>query len=177
VSDEHGTTSPSMGVSGPTASCVTCGVELHPERAEKYDYCSREECRAENARGLTIVAVGVNKAADQYVVLDERAEQEMASGRYRDPGRTASGRLGPGRSREGGTTVAGAGSDRVPHRSDPSDEPVETWTREEQNLALAYEITGRLPIEEIARRLGRSQRAVAAMLVAAKARWGSRTSA
>jgi hypothetical protein len=173
VSDEHGTTSPSMGVSGSMANCVTCGVELHPERAEKYDYCSREECRAENARGLTIVAVGVNKAADQYVVLDERAEQEMASGRYRDPGRTASGRLGTGRSRAG-TTVPRAGADRVPHP--PSDGPAETWTQEEQNLALAHEITGRLPIEEIAKRLGRSQRAVAAMLVAAKARWGSRTS-
>jgi hypothetical protein len=109
------------------------------------------------------------------VVLDERAEQEMASGRYRDPGRTASGRLGPGRSRAG-TTVPGAGSDRVPHGPDSSDAPAETWTQEEQNLALAYEITGRLPIEEIAKRMGRSQRAVAAMLVAAKARWGSRTS-
>jgi hypothetical protein len=157
------------------AKCVTCGAELHPERAEKYDYCTREECRAENAKGLTIVAVGVNKAADQYVVLDERAEEEMASGRYRDPGRTASGRLGPGRSRAGGTTAGGR--PRLPQDPHPSDEPNETWTQEEQNLALAYEITGRLPIEEIARRMGRSQRAVAAMLIAAKARWASRTSA
>jgi hypothetical protein len=159
-------------------SCVTCGAALHPERAEKYDYCTREECRAENASGLTIVAVGVNKAADQYVVLDERAEEEMASGRYRDPGRTASGRLGPGRSRAGGTTGPGnAGSARAPQQQHPSDEPAETWTEEEQNLALAYDMTGKLPIEEIAKRLGRSQRAVAAMLTAAKARWGSRASA
>jgi hypothetical protein len=156
------------------ANCVTCGADLHPERAEKYDYCTREECRAENAKGLTIVAVGVNKAADQYVVLDERAEEEMASGRYRDPGRTASGRLGPSRSRRG---ITAEGRPRLPRDPHPSDEPTETWTQEEQNLALAYEITGRLPIEEIARRLGRSQRAVAAMLIAAKARWASRTSA
>ena len=173
MSGERGTTHPPMGVPGCMAKCVTCGVELHPERAEKYDYCTREECRAENARGLTIVAVAVNKAADQYGVLDERAEEEMASGRYRDPGRTPSGRLGPGRPRVGGTTSP---ADRTRHPSDPSDEPAETWTREEQNLALAYEVTGRLPIEEIARRLGRSQRAVAAMLVAAKARWASRSS-
>jgi hypothetical protein len=159
------------------ANCVTCGVELHPERAEKYDYCTRQRCWSENATGLTIVAVGVNKAADQYVVLDDRAEQEMASGRYRDPGRTASGRLGPSGSRAGGATVRGEAGSVRPRRPHPSDEPDETWTREEQNLALAYEITGRLPIEEIARRLGRSQRAVAAMLVAAKARWSSRTSA
>lgn len=156
-------------------NCVTCGVELHPERAEKYDYCTREECRAENAKGLTIVAVGVNKAADQYVILDERAEAEMASGRYRDPGRTSSGRLGRhGRTQSVRTSDL---SDRPTGvRPDRMEGPAETWTREEQNLALAYEVTGKLPIEEIARRLGRSQRAVAAMLVAAKARWGSRTS-
>src|SRR6266508_5859289 len=65
------------------ANCVTCGEELHPERAEKYDYCTRPDCRERNARGLQIVAVGVNKAADQYVVLNERTKQEMASGRYK----------------------------------------------------------------------------------------------
>jgi hypothetical protein len=160
------------------ARCVTCETELHPERAERYDYCTRDACRAENARGLTIVAVGVNKAADQYVVLDERAREEMAGGRYRDPGRTASGRLGRPTARSART--AGAGSvvpERATRRSRPEDEPVATWTMEEQNLALAYEVTGRLPIEEIAKRLGRSQRAVAAMLVAAKARWRPRTPA
>jgi hypothetical protein len=155
---------------------VTCGDELHPERAEKYDYCTRAECRAENAKGLTIVAVGVNKASDQYVVLDERVEQEMASGRYRDPRRSTSAKLGSHRSRSRGRAdPRTTGADRAPRRA-ASDVP-ETWTREEQNLALAYEVTGKLPIEEIARRLNRSQRAVAAMLVAAKARWASRSSA
>jgi hypothetical protein len=42
---------------------------------------------------------------------------------------------------------------------------------------LAYEVTGKLPIEEIARRTKRSQRAVAAMLVTATARWASRSPA
>ena len=50
------------------AQCVTCGSELHPERAEKYDYCTKRECPEQNARPLTIAAVGVNKAADQYLV-------------------------------------------------------------------------------------------------------------
>ena len=158
------------------ANCVTCGVELHPERAEKYDYCTREECRAENAQGLTIVAVGVNKASDQYVVLDERVEEEMANGRYRDPRRSASA-LGSRRSRSrDGAAIRAANVPRAPSPAG-SDEPAESWTQEEQNLALAYEVTGKLPLEEIARRMERSQRAVAAMLVAAKARWGSRTSA
>lgn len=158
-------------------ACVTCGAELHPERAEKYDYCTRAECRAENAKGLTIVAVGVNKASDQYVVLDERVEEEMASGRYRDPRRSASAKLGSrGPRSRGGATTRTADTHRAP-RPAVSDEPPETWTQEEQNLALAYEVTGKLPIEEIARRMQRSQRAVAAMLVAAKARWGSRSPA
>ena len=39
------------------ANCVTCGKELHPERAEKYDYCNDPDCRERNARGLAIVAV------------------------------------------------------------------------------------------------------------------------
>src|SRR5947209_19235511 len=67
----------------PMANCVTCGEELHPERAEKYDYCTKPECRERNARGIQVAAVGVNKAADQFVVLDERTKREMASGRFK----------------------------------------------------------------------------------------------
>ena len=159
------------------AVCVTCGAELHPERAEKYDYCTRAECRAENAKGLTIVAVGVNKASDQYVVLDERVGEEMASGRYRDPRRSVSGTLGPRRARSRASSPAPVADVRRAPRPTSSDETTETWTPEEQNLALAYEVTGKLPIEEIAKRMKRNQRAVAAMLVAAKARWGSRSPA
>lgn len=40
--------------------CVTCGCELHPERALKYNYCMARECHDKNAQGLTMVAVGVN---------------------------------------------------------------------------------------------------------------------
>src|SRR6266545_1265887 len=88
------------------ANCVTCGVELHPERAEKYDYCAKAECVKLNGKALRMVAVGVNKAADQFVILNERTEQEMATGRYKKrpeapgsvrlppgPGRRARGRL------------------------------------------------------------------------------------
>ena len=156
------------------ANCVSCGEKLHPERAEKYDYCTEEDCRARNARPRPIVSIGVNKAADQYLVLDDRTSEEMERGRYRDSGRTSAGRLGhrrPGPSSDRSTsTHRGASSER---RSDDG----ETWTKDEQNLALAYEITGRLPIEEIARRLGRDQAIVAKMLVAAKAGWGARKGA
>ena len=65
------------------ANCVTCGKKLQPERAEKYDYCTDPECRERNARSLDIVAIGVNKAADQFVVLDERTKREMERGRFK----------------------------------------------------------------------------------------------
>ena len=65
-------------------TCVTCGAELHPERAKKYDYCMSPECQKKNLKGLTMVAVGVNKAAEQYLLLDEDTKTEIASGKYHD---------------------------------------------------------------------------------------------
>jgi hypothetical protein len=156
------------------ANCVTCGEELHPERAEKYDYCTKADCRARNARPRPIVSIGVNKAADQFLVLDDRTSDEMERGRYRDSGRTSVGRLGHRRSASS-SDPATSSSRRPPTGRSSDDE--ETWTKDEQNLALAYEITGRLPIEEIASRLGRDQATVARMLVAAKAGWGIREGA
>jgi len=65
-------------------TCVTCGVELHTERAKKYDYCMSPECQKKKLKGLTMVAVGVNKAAEQYMLLDEDTKAELASGKYHD---------------------------------------------------------------------------------------------
>src|SRR6516225_7653444 len=66
------------------AQCVTCGSELHPERAKKYDYCMAPECQKKNLKGLTMVAVGVNKSAEQYMLLDEETKDELARGKYHD---------------------------------------------------------------------------------------------
>ena len=66
------------------AQCITCGSELHPERAKKYDYCMAPACQEKNLKGLAMVAVGVNKAADQYLLLDEQTRDELASGKFRD---------------------------------------------------------------------------------------------
>lgn len=148
------------------ARCITCGVELHPERAEKYDYCMGADCQATNARTLTIASVGVNKAADQYVILDERTRKEMASGRYQDARRTSS--VSPARPR--------------PHRERTAHEPAATgeprreharepWTESQQNLALALHITGRKSLHEIAARIGVRPDTVAEMISAAKRRW------
>jgi hypothetical protein len=147
------------------ANCVTCGVELHPERAEKYDYCTKPECVKSNSKGLPMVAVGVNKAADQFVVLNERTEQEMATGRYK-------------------RRPEAPGSVRTPSRAhpDPSPRPAPVptpgsstgashrrWSPAQQNLAIIYRAMGMKP-DEIAEKLGISRYLATQILLDATAR-------
>jgi len=87
-------------------TCVTCGAELHPERAKKYDYCMSPECQKKNLKGLTMVAVGVNKAAEQYLLLDEDTKAELASGKYHDQRR---GSFGTSLASPGTNSSPGAG--------------------------------------------------------------------
>jgi hypothetical protein len=75
------------------ARCITCGAQLHPERAQKYDYCMAPACQEKNAKPLTMVAVGMNKAADELMILDERTRANLASGRYADQRRGFFGQL------------------------------------------------------------------------------------
>ena len=75
--------------------CITCGDELHPERARKYNYCLKPECQAKNLKGLTMVAVGVNKSAEQYLLLDEDTKAELAQGKYHDQRRGTFGQPEP----------------------------------------------------------------------------------
>ncbi len=69
------------------ARCITCGTQLHPERAQKYNYCMASECQEKNAKGLTMVAVGMNKAAEELLILDERTREDL--GALRSPGPAA----------------------------------------------------------------------------------------
>lgn len=66
------------------AQCITCGRELHPDRAKKYNYCMAPECQEKNLKDLTMVAIGVNKSAEQYLILDDQTRDELASGKFRD---------------------------------------------------------------------------------------------
>src|SRR5262245_55183351 len=66
------------------AQCITCGTELHPERARKYNYCMARECQEKNAKGLTMMAIKMNKAAEELMILDERTQADLARGRYHD---------------------------------------------------------------------------------------------
>jgi DNA-binding CsgD family transcriptional regulator len=147
------------------AQCVTCGTELHPERAEKYDYCTKRECREQNAKPLTIAAVAVNKAADQYLVLNDRAKEELAAGKYQDQRKSSSVSDGPRHRR------APAGSPtRKPSRRPPTPQPPRpSWTKSQEDLALIYSTRGMRP-DEIAERLGVSRYTVTQMILAAKSR-------
>ncbi len=168
------------------AQCITCGTELHPERAQKYNYCMAPECQEKNLKGLTMVAVGMNKAAEEFLILDERAREDMANGKFRDQRR---GSFGPAAPRPAGGTAAGggpaagggsaaAGGEVSPGRQARSQGrarvPARTtvrqpWTRSQEKLALLYNEQGLRPAE-IAGKLGVTSHLVTQIILAAKNR-------
>lgn len=145
------------------AQCVTCGSDLHPERAEKYDYCMAPECQKKNLKGLTMVAVGVNKSAEQYLLLDDETRDELARGKFHDQRRGSFGTSVPA---QAGSPVPADGPAsatapvrpvRPPHPRPAQRHPRPTqrrpWTASQERLALLYNEQGRRP-EEIAQKLG-----------------------
>jgi len=163
--------------------CVTCGRELHPERAKKYNYCMSPECQEKNAKGLTMVAVGVNKAAEQYMILDENTKDEIASGKYHDQRR---GSFGTTTASPASSTAAKAPAPTVapqPHpaaaramprqRTAPAPaapKPIRhPWSRRQQRLALLYNEQGLRP-DEIAEKLGISRYLVTQIILNSRTR-------
>jgi DNA-binding CsgD family transcriptional regulator len=147
------------------AQCVTCGSELHPERAEKYDYCTKRACRERNARPLTIAAVGVNKAADQYLVLNERAREDLASGKYQDQRKSSSVTDGPP-----GRGILAPSAHTRPARPTPARQQRRpSWSKAQEDLAVIYSARGMRP-DEIADRLGVSRSRVTQMILSRKDR-------
>ena len=166
------------------ARCITCGTELHPERAQKYDYCTSPECQEKNLKGLTMVAVGMNKSADEFLILDERTREDLASGKYRDQRRGSFGPAAPvggPAAVVGSSAVAGpaavkpsasrAGRDRPQARTAlPARAPVpRPWSKSQEKLALLYNAQGLRPAE-IAVKLGVSSHLVTQIILAAKNR-------
>jgi hypothetical protein len=153
--------------------CVTCGRELHPERAKKYNYCMSPECQEKNAKGLTMVAVGVNKAAEQYMILDENTREELASGKYHDQRRGSF-----------GTTVTSSAPAPAPAAA-PEPRPAaprqrsaapaapkvarKPWSQRQQRLALLYNEQGLRP-DEIAEKIGLSRYLVTQIILNARTR-------
>ena len=157
------------------AQCVTCGSELHPERAKKYDYCLAPACQEKNLKALTMVAVGVNKSAEQYLLLDDETRDELARGKYHDQRR---GSFGTSVAAQPGTPAQAASPAQAaipahaptqparrarpaqPRRPEPRPAqsrpvPRRPWTKSQEKLALLYNEQGRRP-DEIAQKLGLS---------------------
>jgi hypothetical protein len=180
------------------AQCITCGTELHPERAEKYDYCMARECQEKNAKGLTMVAVGMNKAADELVILDERTREDLANGRYRDQRRGFFGPLAPAAPAPGQAAPAAGQAAPAPSQAAPAPGPAgsqspapparaarrsrlqptrptpagparQPWTGSQERLALLYNEQGLRP-DEIAGKLGVSTYLATQIILAARSR-------
>lgn len=158
------------------AQCITCGTTLHPERAQKYNYCMARECQEKNAKGLTMVAVGMNKAADELLILDEGTRKDLASGKYRDQRRGSFGTSAPAPG-TGATSRAARPSGKSGHPAQPPPSPRSPapaparrpWTRRQEKLALIYNEQGLRPAE-IARKLGVSAYTATQIILAARNR-------
>jgi hypothetical protein len=176
--------------------CITCGAELHPERARKYNYCMKPECQEKNAKGLTMVAVGVNKSAEQYLILDEQTKEELASGKYHDQRRgsfgtsaasapagapdtpatptTPSTSASPASPATPATPAKAGQTGPAPRRPRPA-EPQrprvtrEPWTKSQRRLALLYNEQGLRP-DEIAQKLGLSRYLVTQIILNSRSR-------
>jgi hypothetical protein len=176
-----------------TARCVTCGSELHPERAQKYDYCMAPECQQKNLKGLTMVAVGMNKAAEEFLILDDRTRADLASGRYRDQRRGLFGPQAPAAQPKPGAQPIPAAQPKPGAQPKPAAQPTPAaqatpgtrartrtparsqrparpaWTRSQEKLALLYNEQGLRPAE-IAAKLGVSSHLATQIILAARNR-------
>lgn len=135
--------------------CITCGQELHPERARKYNYCMSPECQEKNAKSLTMVAVGVNKAAEQYLILDERTKEDLAHGKYHDQRRQLFGIPGPSQAAAPAPRPVLTRKAASRPRAAARKQTRRPWSRSQEKLALLYNEQGLRP-DEIARKLGLS---------------------
>jgi hypothetical protein len=143
------------------------------------------ECQQKNLKGLTMVAVGMNKAAEEYLILDDQTREELASGKYRDQRRGLFGPQAPApkppssaeaapqaRHDAGGATAqprprTRARTKAAPARTQRPARPL--WTRSQEKLALLYNEQGLRPAE-IATRLGVSSHLVTQIILAARNR-------
>jgi DNA-binding CsgD family transcriptional regulator len=163
------------------AQCMTCGSELHPDRAKKYNYCMAPECQEKNLKGLTMVAIGVNKSAEQYLLLDDQTRDELASGKFADQRRGSFGTSVPSSSQpslspaEGTAAGPGQAQPRQPARRRPAPprpaarQAPGPWTKSQERLALLYNEQGKRP-GEIAQKLGLSTYTVTQIVLGSRNR-------
>ncbi len=156
---------------------------MHPDRAKKYNYCMAPECQEKNLKGLTMVAVGVNKAAEQYLILDDQTRDELASGKFRDQRRGSFGTSlpssgpvsapGPASTAAGKDSRAASAQPARPrqsqHRPASREVPRHPWSRSQEKLALLYNEQGLRP-DEIAQKLGLSTYTVTQIILSSRNR-------
>jgi hypothetical protein len=126
------------------------------------------ECQEKNAKGLTMVAVGVNKAAEQYLILDESTREELASGKYHDQRREFFGTPEPSPAPEPVPRQAPV-REAAPRRAPVRKVTRQPWTKSQQKLALLYNEQGLRP-DEIARKLGLSPYLVTQIILNTRSR-------
>jgi len=145
----------------------------------------KPECQAKNLKGLAMVAVGVNKSAEQYMLLDEDTKADLARGKYHDqrrgtfgqpesaPGQPGAARpAAPAQANAAQADAAPASSTAPrPARARPIPaaprEPRLPGTASQRRLAVLYNQQGLRP-DEIARKLGLSRYDVTQIILAAK---------
>jgi hypothetical protein len=162
--------------------CITCGAKLPPERARKYSYCTAPACQEKNATGLTMVAVGMNKAADELMILDEQTRADLASGKLRDQRRGSFGTSGAAPARRSPAAAGTPGQGERPvrsqparprqHRRKPAAPPARQrrpWSARQERLALLYNEQGLRP-DEIAAKLGVSTYLATQIVLTARTR-------
>jgi hypothetical protein len=130
-----------------------------------------------------MVAVGMNKAAEELMILDEGTAEDLASGKYRDQrrgsfGTSAAGpapRTAPpagGPSARPATTASQPAKAARPAPKRPSPAPAPAprpWTARQERLALIYNEQGLRPAE-IAQKLGVSPYMASQIILAARNR-------
>jgi DNA-binding CsgD family transcriptional regulator len=161
--------------------CITCGSELHPDRAKKYNYCMSPECQEKNLKGLTMVAVGVNKSAEQYMILDDQTRDELAAGKFADQRRglfgTSVPSADPAASQSATATTPARprpARPRPARQRPPAPRPAtrqapRPWTKSQERLALLYNEQGLRP-DEIAQKLGLTRYTVTQIILSSRNR-------
>ena len=145
------------------------------------------ECQEKNLKGLTLVAVGVNKSAEQYMLLDDETRDELARGKYHDQRRASFGtsvasspgsavpaqprrpepRQAPSRPAQSHPTTQSHPAQSHPTQARPA--PRRPWSKSQEKLALLYNEQGRRP-EEIADKLGLSTYLVTQIILTSRNR-------
>ncbi len=120
-----------------------------------------------------MVAVGVNKAAEQYLLLDDQTEADLASGKYHDQRRGSFGTspAAPASRRDAAQSADSQSRHRpvLRDRSARHPAPRRPWSVRQQRLALLYNEQGLRP-EEIATKLGLSTYLVTQIILTSRNR-------